>query len=146
ARLVVRNVDEKPINISNLNGFQRDRSYMSYVAAATSPSRGRARQESPTYDIYDQSHFSELNQVNTVRPISSAEYDQSIVFCDFETRNTGGCKLEIAGAWRYAADPATEVVTLVYQEDDGDSLLWTPDQGNSAPLADLAADRGVRFV
>src|SRR6516165_9303011 len=37
------------------------------------------------------------------------------VFSDFETRNIGGCALEKAGAWRYAADPATEIITLVYQ-------------------------------
>jgi hypothetical protein len=34
-------------------------------------------------------------------------YDAALtVFCDFETRNTGGCDLTTAGAWRYAADPA----------------------------------------
>ena len=71
---------------------------------------------------------------------------QGSVVIDFETRNTGGCKLEVAGAWRYAADPATEILTLVYQQGDGDSLLWTPEQGNSAPLADLAADLDIRFV
>ena len=30
------------------------------------------------------------------------------VFCDFETRNTGGCDLKTAGAWRYTTDPATD--------------------------------------
>src|SRR5215469_2914108 len=31
--------------------------------------------------------------------------DNRSVTLDFETRNTGGCKLKSAGAWRYAADP-----------------------------------------
>ena len=38
-----------------------------------------------------------------------------VVFCDFETRNIGGCDLTKAGAWRYAADPATEILCFGYR-------------------------------
>ena len=38
-----------------------------------------------------------------------------VVFCDFETRNVGGCDLTKAGAWRYAADPATEILCFGYR-------------------------------
>jgi DNA polymerase bacteriophage-type len=64
---------------------------------------------------------------------------------DFETRNTTGCKLKIAGAWRYAADPGTEILTLVYHA-GGRPYLWTPAQGLIDPIAGLAADPGVTFV
>jgi DNA polymerase len=72
---------------------------------------------------------------------------EGVVFIDFETRNTGGCVLDKAGAWRYAADPATEIVTLVYnQGDEKEPRLWTPSTGCSGPLKTLAADPGTRFV
>jgi DNA polymerase len=71
---------------------------------------------------------------------------QSPVFLDFETRNTGGCKLKEAGAWRYAADHATEILSLVYRQNgDGESRLWTPTMATHE-LAALAADPAVVFV
>jgi hypothetical protein len=48
-----------------------------------------------------------------------------VVFCDFETRNTGGCDLTKAGAWRYAADPATEILCFGYHI-GGDDHSWAP--------------------
>jgi DNA polymerase len=68
------------------------------------------------------------------------------VFSDFETRNIGGCALEKAGAWRYAADPATEIITLVYQTGGDDRHLWTPASGRCERLAALAVDSDVNFV
>src|SRR6516165_10585259 len=73
-----------------------------------------------------------------------ANSDNRSVTLDFETRNTGGCKLKAAGAWRYAADPATEVITLTYHI-DGEYHLWTPALPY-LPLASLAADPTVTFV
>src|SRR5262249_17504562 len=63
---------------------------------------------------------------------------------DFETRNTGWCKLKSAGAWRYAGDPATEIITLTYHF-AGESHPWTPALPY-LPLASLAADPAIIFV
>jgi DNA polymerase len=73
------------------------------------------------------------------------EARSSAVSHDFETRNTGGCKLKEAGAWRYTADHATEVLTLVYQNGDGEPRLWTPTMATHE-LAALAADPAVTFT
>jgi DNA polymerase len=70
---------------------------------------------------------------------------QSPLFLDLETKNTGGCKLDTAGAWRYADDPATEILTLTYQNGDGEPRLWTPAM-QTHELAALAADPAVTFV
>jgi hypothetical protein len=55
-----------------------------------------------------------------------------------ETRNRGRCKLKTAGAWRYLADPATEIVV---QSDRG-----CPRMGRCERLVALATDHSVRFV
>jgi DNA polymerase len=67
------------------------------------------------------------------------------VLLDVETRNPGGCKLKEAGAWRYAADHATEILTLVYQNGDGEPRLWTPTTATHE-LAALAADPTVMLT
>jgi AAA domain/DNA polymerase family A/Toprim domain/CHC2 zinc finger len=48
-----------------------------------------------------------------------------ILYRDFETRST--LNLAKAGAWRYAADPTTEVLCVAFAIDDGPVQLWTPD-------------------
>jgi DNA polymerase len=48
------------------------------------------------------------------------------LFWDIETRST--CDLEVAGAWRYAADPATEILCVGYAVDDGPVQTWAPGQ------------------
>jgi hypothetical protein len=53
-----------------------------------------------------------------------------VVFCDFETRNIGGCDLAKAGAHRYAADLATEVICFGYRI-GGAGRCWAP--GVSVP-------------
>jgi hypothetical protein len=68
-----------------------------------------------------------------------------LVFCDFETRNTGGCDLTKVGAWRYAADPATEVICFGYRV-EGDDRFWTPDKALSFPLVAFAANPARRFA
>ena len=46
----------------------------------------------------------------------AAAYDAALtVFCDFETRNVGGCDLAKVGVWRYAIDPATEILCFGYR-------------------------------
>jgi Toprim domain/CHC2 zinc finger len=57
------------------------------------------------------------------------------LFFDIETRST--VNLEIAGAWRYASDPTTEVLCLAYAVDDGDPQIWIP--GDPIPEAFLTA-------
>jgi DNA polymerase len=47
-----------------------------------------------------------------------------IVHWDFETRSVA--LLKQAGAWRYAADPSTEVLCVGYAIDDGEPQLWVP--------------------
>jgi DNA polymerase len=47
------------------------------------------------------------------------------LFWDFETRST--VPLEDAGAWRYAADPTTEMLSVGYAVDDAEPKIWTPD-------------------
>jgi hypothetical protein len=64
---------------------------------------------------------------------------------DFETRHIGGVDLRKVGAWRYAADPATEVVTLTFQVGD-QYELWTPATGRCDRLASLAADPDLQFI
>ena len=67
------------------------------------------------------------------------------VFCDFETRNTGGCDLRTAGAWRYAADPATEILCFGYRV-GGVDHSWDPAGNSRDPLEELAANPEVTFV
>ena len=71
---------------------------------------------------------------------------QSSLFIDFETRNAGGCKLNIAGAWCYADNPRTEILTLVYRDADKKSWLWVPANGLRTRLITFAADPAVAFV
>jgi DNA polymerase len=69
-----------------------------------------------------------------------------IVFCDFETRNTGGCDLTKAGSWRYASDPATEILCFGYRV-AGVDHSWSADtKDTTGHLRHLAADPAVTFV
>jgi hypothetical protein len=75
-----------------------------------------------------------------------AAYDAALtVFCDFETRNTGGCDLSKAGSWRYAADPATEILCFGYRV-GGVDYSWAPAMSSRDSLERLAADPAVTFV
>jgi DNA polymerase len=49
----------------------------------------------------------------------------AILYRDIETRST--LSLAKVGAWRYAADPTTEVLCIAFAVDDGPVQLWTPD-------------------
>jgi DNA polymerase bacteriophage-type len=67
------------------------------------------------------------------------------VFCDFETRNVSGCDLTKVGVWRYATDPATEIICFGYRT-GGVDHSWTPKTDSRDPLEDLAANPDVAFV
>jgi DNA polymerase len=55
-----------------------------------------------------------------------AAVGRHILIRDFETRSTA--RLDLCGAWRYAADPTTEILCIGYAIDDAPAQIWTPDQ------------------
>src|SRR5262249_57361385 len=67
-----------------------------------------------------------------------------IVFWDVETRST--VSLEDAGAWRYAADPTTEVLSVGYAIDDGDPQIWIPGQELPEDLISAARDDSSNWI
>ena len=60
------------------------------------------------------------------------------LFWDIETRST--VALEDAGAWRYAADPTSEVLCVGYAVDDSDVQIWTPGQAIPQEFITAASD------
>src|SRR5262245_15210078 len=46
------------------------------------------------------------------------------LFFDIETRST--VDLEAAGAWRYAADPTTEILCIGFAFDAAEPQIWIP--------------------
>jgi DNA polymerase len=66
------------------------------------------------------------------------------LFFDIETRST--VNLEIAGAWRYASDPTTEVLCLAYAVDDGDPQIWAPGDPIPESFITAAADSSWHVV
>jgi DNA polymerase len=99
--------------------------------------------EPEKYDIYDRSHFSQLNQQGSVRPISGADYDRSLVYCDFETLSH--CSIKPSGNHLYAADPTTEILILTWVF-AGEYHEWAQSQGLDEALASLASNDTVVFV
>ena len=65
------------------------------------------------------------------------------VVCDFETASA--VNLKLVGHDRYAADPTTEILSLVYRLSGGRNTLWTPEVYGSE-LRALAAEPTVMFV
>jgi DNA polymerase len=61
-----------------------------------------------------------------------------ILFRDFETRST--VDIKEAGAWHYAADPATDVWCCAYAVDDEPVQLWLPGDPVPAAWIEAAAD------
>jgi DNA polymerase len=61
---------------------------------------------------------------------------------DYETR--GLIRLNSVGAYRYAADPHTEVLCAAFCVDDGPVQLWTP--GDAVPAAFLEAAQNPRWL
>jgi DNA polymerase len=61
-----------------------------------------------------------------------------VLFWDIETRSM--VSLEDAGAFRYAADPGTEVLVIAYAVDDGEPQTWVPGQYIPTEFATAASD------
>lgn len=61
---------------------------------------------------------------------------------DYESR--GVLKLEDVGAWRYAADPRTEILCCAYAVDDDPVKLWIP--GEPVPPEFEEAMNTMRMV
>jgi DNA polymerase len=68
----------------------------------------------------------------------------TLLFRDIETRST--VRLDRCGAWRYAADPTTEVLCIGYAVDDGPIHIWTPDQAIPEEFLTAARDPDWRIV
>jgi len=66
------------------------------------------------------------------------------LFWDFETRST--VSLENAGAWRYAADPSTEVLCVGFAVDDDEPQIWIPRQPVPEEIIAAASDPGWNVV
>jgi DNA polymerase len=66
------------------------------------------------------------------------------VVVDVETRSC--CDLRRVGAWRYAADPSTDVWCAGYAIDDQPVQIWKPGEPVPAPILKPAADPGYVFV
>src|SRR5262245_57526577 len=60
------------------------------------------------------------------------------LFWDIETRSA--VSLEEAGAFRYAADPSTEVICVAYAVDDDEPQIWVPGQEIPSPFQAAASD------
>ena len=62
-----------------------------------------------------------------------------VLFRDYETRSLEklGKAKGAVNAWRYAADPSTQVLCCSYAVDGGEVGLWTP--GQAIPEAFMAA-------
>jgi DNA polymerase len=98
----------------------------------------------PTLVNRNGSRFSAIP--SSIDESDAAAYDAALtVFCDFETRNIGGCDLKTAGAWRYAADPATEIICFGYRA-GGVDHSWAPTSHSRDPLEDLAANPDAVFT
>ena len=83
---------------------------------------------------------------SSIESPDAAAYDAALtVFCDFETRNVGGCDLTKVGVWRYATDPATEIICFGYRA-GGVDHSWAPTSHSRDPLEELAANPDVAFV
>ena len=68
--------------------------------------------------------------------------DRHILHRDFETRSAA--RLDLCGAWRYAADPTTEILCVGYAVDDGAVQIWTP--GQPIPEEFIEAERNPNWL
>jgi DNA polymerase len=59
----------------------------------------------------------------------------------FDIESRSAVSLEIAGPWRYAADPSTEILCVGWCVDDGEPQIWVP--GDPLPEELLGADEIV---
>jgi DNA polymerase len=66
------------------------------------------------------------------------------LFWDAETRSA--LDLGIAGAWRYAGDPSTEVLCVGFAVDDGEPQIWIPGEPIPEPFIAAVRDSSWRAV
>ena len=94
----------------------------------------------------NRSRFSVIQPSIRAHECDTAACNEALtVFCDFETRNVGGCDLTKVGVWRYATDSATEILCFGYRV-GGVDHSWAPTSHSRDPLEDLAANPDVEFV
>jgi DNA polymerase len=67
-----------------------------------------------------------------------------ILFWDVETRSA--LDLGVAGAWRYASDPSTEVLCVGFAVDDSEPKIWIPGEPIPEPFIAAARDSSWRVV
>ena len=67
-----------------------------------------------------------------------------LLVIDFETRST--LNLRKVGAWRYAADPETDVLCACGVLGDGDVGTWVPGNPVPIPVIEAVADPNIVFV
>jgi DNA polymerase len=67
-----------------------------------------------------------------------------IIFWDIETRST--VNLKVAGAHRYASDPATEILCIGYGVDSGPVNIWVPGQLIPELIIEAARDPSYLFT
>jgi DNA polymerase bacteriophage-type len=128
---VIKGVDE--VSQSKTAGFPRGVIGVTGVTTLAAPPTNRNGRHFPAIP-------------SSIEVPDATAYDAALtVFCDFETRNTGGCDLKTAGAWRYAADSATEILCFGYRV-GGVDHSWDPTMNSRDPLERLAADPAVAFV
>jgi DNA polymerase len=78
-------------------------------------------------------------------PITYApQLDAPVLFFDIESRSPGDHKA--AGAWRYAADPAPEVLCISYAVDNEPAQTWLPGQPVPPAFFKAALDPRWRVV
>jgi DNA polymerase bacteriophage-type len=83
---------------------------------------------------------------SSIEAPDAAAWDAALtVFCDFETRNVGGCDLTKVGVWRYATDSATEILCFGYRV-GGVDHSWSPTSRSRDPLEALAANPDAVFT
>ena len=67
----------------------------------------------------------------------------SILFWDFETRSI--IPIDV-GAWRYAADPSTEVLCVAYALSDDEPKVWAPGQPVPNEIIEAANDPNTIII
>ena len=100
----------------------------------------------PTLVNRNGSRFSAIP--SSIDESGATAYDAALtVFCDFETRNVGGCDLTKVGVWRYATDPATEIICFGYRVGGALDQVRRRRPAIGAILSEeLAANPDVAFV
>ena len=109
--------------------------------------RSRARKTKPTPPPLETPAPASVKPLEMSRalPELAAARDPTaphVLFHDLETRSPAD--LKTAGVWKYAADPATEVVCLAYAVDNEPTQLWVP--GDPVPAEFIEAANNPNWI